>query len=171
LLLALYTGARSGEITASRWSHVDWDRKLIRLPDSKTNEPRTIHLSGVALETLRTIPRRGPYIIAGAIDGKPFQNLGRSWIIARKLAGLDDVRLHDLRHSFASLAASRGVDLRMISELLGHRAIATTQRYAHLLPAAVAAVSNELGAVMQAAIEKGAPASAAVVKLRRPRRR
>jgi integrase len=171
LRLALFTGARSGEITATQWSHIDWRRKLIRLPDSKINEPRTIHLSDVALEVLRTIPPRGPYVIAGAIDGKPFKNLSRSWIIARKFAGLDDVRLHDLRHSYASLAASRGVSLLTIGKLLGHRLPQTTARYAHLARDAVAAVNDELGAAMQAAIERGTPASAAVVKLRRPRRR
>jgi integrase len=172
LWLALKTGARCGEICSARWVHVHWDRKLIRLPDSKTNEPRTIHLSDAAIEVLRAIPRRGPYIIAGAIDGKPFQNLGRSWIIARKLAGLDDVRLHDLRHSYASLAASRGVSLLAIGKLLGHRLPQTTARYAHLARDSVAAINDELGAAMQAAIERGsARASASVVKLRPPRRR
>jgi integrase len=167
----LYTGARSGEITAAQWAHVDRERKLIRLPDSKTNEPRTIYLSDAALEVLRTIPRRGPYIIAGAIDGRPLKNLSRSWIIARKFVGLHDCRLHDLRHSYASLAAGRGVSLQVIGNLLGHRLPQSTARYAHISRDVVAAVNDELGAVMQAAIERGAPASAGVVKLRRPRRR
>jgi integrase len=171
LRLALFTGARSGEITAAQWSHVDWERKLIRLPDSKTNEPRTIHLSDAALEVLRTIPRSSPYVIAGAKHGEPFKNLSRSWIVARSYAGLDDVRLHDLRHSFASLAAGRGISLQMIGKLLGHKAPATTQRYAHLARDAVTAVNAELGAAMQAAIEKGrAPPPANVVKLKRRRR-
>jgi integrase len=172
LRLCLFTGARSGEIVAAEWVHVDWQRRLIRLPDSKTNEPRTIHLSDAAFEVLRTIPRRGPYVIAGAIDGEPFKNLSRSWIVAREHAGLGDVRLHDLRHSFASLAAGRGVPLMTIGKLLGHRVPATTQRYAHLARDAVAAVNDELGAAMQAAIAKGStPTTASVVKLRRPRRR
>ena len=96
LRLALFTGARSGEVTAAQWSHVDWQRKQIRLPDSKTNEPRTIHLSDAALEVLKTLPRVGPYVVAGANEGEPYKNLGRAWIIARTYAGLDDVRLHDL---------------------------------------------------------------------------
>jgi integrase len=168
LRLALFTGARSGEITAAQWSHVDWQRKLIRLPDSKTNEPRTIHLSAAAVEVLRSIPRTGPYVIAGAIDSEPFKNLTRAWIVARGYAGLDDVRLHDLRHSYASLAAGRGVSLQMIGKLLGHRVPATTQRYAHLARDAATAVNDELGAAMQVAIEKGrAPANeTTVVKLR-----
>jgi integrase len=170
LRLALFTGARSGEITAAKWSHVDWGRKLIRLPDSKTNEPRTIHLSDAALEVLKTLPRIGPYIIAGAKPGESFKNLSRSWIVARAYAGLGDVRLHDLRHSYASLAAGRGVSLQMIGKLLGHKVAATTQRYAHLARDAVAAINDELGAAMQAAIAKKPPPDAKVVKLRRPRR-
>jgi integrase len=170
LRLALFTGARSGEITAAQWSHVDWQRKLIRLPDSKTNEPRTIHLSEAAVEVLQAIPRTGPYIIAGAIDGEPFKNLSRSWIVARGFAGLKDVRLHDLRHSYASLAAGRGVSLQMIGKLLGHRVPATTARYAHLARDAAAAVNDELGAAMTAAIAKGRGPPANVVKLKRRRR-
>lgn len=169
LRLALFTGARSGEITAIQWSHIDWRRKFIRLPDSKTNEPRTIHLSDAAIEMLRTIPRIGPYVVAGAIDGEPFKNLWRAWTIVRTLARLPDVRLHDLRHSYASLAAGRGISLQMIGKLLGHRVPATTQRYSHLARDAVAAINDELGAAMQAAIAKAnmpAP-SATVVKLRR----
>jgi integrase len=156
-------------VTAAHWQHVDWTRHIIRLPDSKTNEPRTIHLSDAALEVLKTLPRREPYIIAGAVDGEPFKNLSRSWIVARAKRGLDDVRLHDLRHSYASLAAGRGVSLQMIGKLLGHKVPATTQRYAHLARDAVAAINDELGAAMRAAIDRKAPPSATVVKLRRPR--
>jgi integrase len=156
LRLALFTGARSGEITAAQWSHVDWQRKQIRLPDSKTNEPRTIHLSDAALEVLKSLPRFGRYIIAGRYKDEPHQNLSRAWIIARAYGGLRDVRLHDLRHSFASLAAGRGVSLQMIGKLLGHKVHATTLRYAHLARDAVASVNDELGAAMQAAIRKSA---------------
>jgi integrase len=173
LRLALFTGARSGEVTAAKWSHVDWERKLIRLPDSKTNEPRTIHLSDAALEVLRTLSRTGPYIVAGAIPGQPIRNLSRSWIVARGYAdGLEDVRLHDLRHSYASLAAGRGVSLQMIGKLLGHKVPATTQRYAHLARDAAAAVNDELGAAMQAAIAAAAAPQLAgkVVKLQHRRK-
>ncbi len=154
LRLALFTGARSGEITAAEWSHVDWKRKQIRLPDSKTNEPRTIHLSDAAVEVLKSLPRVGKFIIAGRYKDEPHQNLTRAWIIARGFGGLQDVRLHDLRHSYASLAAGRGISLQMIGKLLGHKVPATTQRYAHLARDAVASVNDELGAAMQAAIQK-----------------
>jgi len=154
LRLALFTGARSGEITAAEWSHIDWKRKQIRLPDSKTNEPRTIHLSDAALEVLKDLPRVGSFIVAGRYKDEPHQNLTRAWIIARAYGGLQDVRLHDLRHSYASLAAGRGVSLHMIGKLLGHKVPATTQRYAHLARDAVASINDELGAAMQAAISK-----------------
>lgn len=167
LRLCLFTGARSGEITAAKWDHVNFSRRMIRLPDSKTNEPRTIHLSDAAIEILKTLPRVGPYVVAGAKEGEAYKNLSRAWIIARAYAELDDVRLHDLRHSFASLAADRGVSLLMIGKLLGHRSERTTLRYAHLARAAEAAVNDELGAVMAAAIERGQPASADVVKMPR----
>jgi integrase len=170
LRLALLTGARSGEIAAVEWKHVDWERRLIRLPDSKGNEPRTIHLSEAALEVLKTVPRVGPYVIAGAKPNEPYKNLSRAWIVTRKRASLDDVRLHDLRHSYASLAAGRGVSLHIIGKLLGHRVPATTQRYAHLARDVVAAINDELGAAMTVAIRKRAPAdSGTVVKLRRSR--
>ena len=171
LRLALFSGARSGEITGARWEYIDWERRFIRLPDSKNNTPRTIHLSDAAIEVLRGLPRVGPYIVAGAIPGDPYKNLTRAWALARGFARLNDVRLHDLRHSYASLAASQGVSLQMIGKLLGHRNVATTARYAHLARDAAAAVNDELGATMVAAIEKGAPQPASVVKLsrRRPR--
>jgi integrase len=164
LRLALFTGARSGEVTAIQWDHIDWQRRLIRLPDSKTNEPRTIHLSDAAIEVLRTVPHVGPFVIAGAKHGEPFKNLSRAWIIARSYGGLKDVRLHDLRHSYASLAASQGVSLQMIGKLLGHKVTATTARYAHLARDAAQAVNDDIGAAMTAAIKK--PRSE-VVRLKR----
>ena len=154
LRLALFTGARSGEITAFQWSQVDWERRLIRLPDSKNNEPKTIHLNDAAIEVLKGLPRVGPYIIAGSRRGKAYTHLTRAWGLARKHAELDDVRLHDLRHSYASLALGRGVPLAVIGKLLGHRNPATTQRYAHLARDTVQAVNDELGEAMQAAIKK-----------------
>jgi integrase len=120
---------------------------------------------------LQALPRSGPYIIAGALPGEPFRNLSRAWIVARAFRGLDDVRLHDLRHSFASLGINNGISLEMIGKLLGHRHVATTKRYAHIEKSVAAAMNDQIGAVMATAIEKGAaPTSASVIKLRRRRR-
>ena len=170
LRLCLFTGARSGEITAVEWLHIDWQRRLIRLPDSKTNEPRTIHLSEPALEVLKGLPRIGRYVIAGAKRDEPYKNLTRAWIFARGRVGLDDVRLHDLRHSYASLAASKGISLQTIGKLLGHHDPQTTARYSHLAIDAVAAVNDELGVAMLAAIAKNESAVAKVVKFKWRRR-
>jgi integrase len=175
LRLALLTGARSGEVTSAKWEHLDRERKLIRLPDSKNNEPRTIHLSDAALEVLRNIPRVGPYIIQGGRRGQPYKHLTRAWIIARGYAGLDDVRLHDLRHSYASLAVSQGIPLFTVGKMLGHRDTDSTQRYAHLARDVVQEASDRVGAAMQAAIARGErssqlrqkPRSNKVVKLTR----
>jgi integrase len=154
LRLALFTGARSGEVTAIKWDHIDWQRRLVRLPDSKNNTPRTIHLSDAAIEVLRSTPHVGPYVVAGQKRGTPYKGLSRAWALTRRHAGLDDVRLHDLRHSYASLAAGRGVSLHMIGKLLGHKDFTTTQRYAHLARDVVQSVNDDLGAAMQAAIRK-----------------
>ena len=102
----VHRGSESGEVTAIEWKHVDWDRRIIRLPDSKTNEPRTIHLSDAALEVLKTVPRIGRFVIAGTRPDQPYKNLSRAWIVARAYADLGDVRLHDLRHSLC-LACGR----------------------------------------------------------------
>ena len=169
LRLALFTGARSGEITAIEWKHIDWDRRIIRLPDSKTNDPRTIHLSDAAIEVLKTVPRIGRYVIAGARPDAPYKNLSRAWIVARAYVGLGDVRLHDLRHSYASLAAGRGVSLQMIGKLLGH-GFRRRRTLCPLARDAVATVNDELGMAMQAAIAKKPTPGATVVKLRRSRR-
>jgi integrase len=171
LLLCLYTGARSGEIAAAKWEHVNLDRRIIRLPDSKSGEPRTIHLSEPAVEILKSLRQTGPYVLAGRQPRDPFKSLSRTWIAIRADAGLSDVRLHDIRHSYASLLAARGVPLQAIGKLLGHRRVSTTARYAHLADAAVAAINDDLGAAMQAAIEKKAQPVADVLKLRRRRGR
>jgi integrase len=169
LRLCLFTGARSGEITSIRWDHIDWQRRLIRLPDRKTNEPRTIHLSDAAIEVLRNVPHVGPYVIAGRKYGSPFQSLSRAWHIARNYAGFDDVHLHDFRHSFASIAAGQGLSLYTIGKLLGHKNPKTTASYAHLARDVAQSANDEIGAVMQAAIEKGPQRSKVVVAYRRQR--
>jgi integrase len=167
LRLALFTGARSGEIKAAKWEHVDWKRKFIRLPDSKTNDARTIQLNKEALEVLRGLERVGPYIIAGALEDESYRSLTRAWIVARKLVGLDDVRLHDLRHSFASVALDKGMSLQLIGNLLGHKNARTTERYAHLAQTAAALANDDIGAAFASAIEQSAPPTAKVLKFRK----
>lgn len=135
LRLLLLTGARVGEILNLRWEQVDWEQGRARLPESKTGA-KTLFLAPEALEVLRTLPRqvRSPWCLPGAKPGQHFVALPRLWYRVRAAAGLHDVRLHDLRHTFAASAAALGVPLLTIGAMLGHRSARSTQRYAHLLP-------------------------------------
>lgn len=148
-LLAL-TGARLSEILTLRWEEVRPPRLL--LADSKTG-PKTIYLCDEAVSLLAEIePRDGcPWVFpAKQAEGPiPAPTLSGKWVRLRKAAALPDVRLHDLRHSFASVAVNRGVSLMLIGRLLGHVAAETTARYAHLedqsIADAAARVSRSLG--------------------------
>jgi len=144
--LLIFTGARRGEILTLEWDHVDFERATIKLPDSKTGK-KEIFLSAPALETLSILPRQlnNQYVICGVKSGRHLVNLQKPWVRIRKLANLNDVRLHDLRHSFASVAASSGMSLPMIGKLLGHTQAATTQRYAHLADNPIRAANEKIG--------------------------
>ena len=131
--LLLLTGCRKGEILNLKWDHVDPEANELRLPDTKTG-PRTISLSPEAVAVLRRIPRLpdNPFVIPGKIRGKAMRNLNDPWEIVCERAGLEDMRLHDCRHSYASRALALGESLPMIGKLLGHTQVETTARYAHL---------------------------------------
>ena len=125
LYLLIYTGARCGEIAKAKWSDMDGD--VLSLPDSKSGYPRTIHLPEQAMRALNKLPRSRSSTITGIKDPK------RCWIVVRTAAGCPDLRMHDLRHNFASDAVTAGLSLAQIGELLGHKNASTTMRYAHLM--------------------------------------
>jgi len=131
--LLIFTGARLAEILELRWEQVDCDRACLRLPESKTGA-KIIHLSPPALEVLYGIARdaSNPYVIVGREPCTHLVNLRKPWGRLRAKAGLIDVRIHDLRHSFASIGAALGFSLPIIGKMLRHSHAATTQRYAHL---------------------------------------
>ena len=131
--LLMLTGCRSGEVLGLRWEDVALERNEVRLRESKTG-PRVVPLSPAAARVLAGAPRLAgnPWVIAGREPGERLMQLAYYWYPVRERAGLDDVRLHDLRHSFASRALALGEDLAMIGKLLGHKKIQTTARYAHL---------------------------------------
>lgn len=147
--LLTLTGARSNEILTLKWDNVDFERKLIRLQESKTGQ-KTIYLSAPALQVLSQIPRieGNPYVICGKKEGAHLVNIKDPWIEIRKNAKLQDLRLHDLRHNYASTAVAAGHHLKIIGSLLGHSETKTTERYAHLandpLQTANEAISNRI---------------------------
>jgi len=132
--LLLLTGCRLNEILRLSWQEVDFDKSCLFLLDSKRGK-RTIYLSPPAVELLQNIPREKdhPYVIAGKNKHSHLINLQKPWRRIRKKAGLEDVRIHDLRHTFASVAAAKGLSLPVIGALLGHSQTQTTARYAHLV--------------------------------------
>ena len=151
--LLVLTGARKSEILTLRWAWIDFAGRRAHLPDSKTGD-KSIVLSPPALAVLADLARSddNPHVIRGAKPGAHLVNLKDPWLAVREAAGLDDVRIHDLRHSYASVGAAGGASLPIIGALLGHTQAQTTQRYAHLsddpLQAAAAVISNKIAASM-----------------------
>ena len=155
-LLAL-TGCRRGEVLGLRWHEIDFQHSCLRLADSKTGE-RMVPLGAPAREVLAGMPRAedATYVMPGV-------NLKSSWRRVCSLAGLEGVRLHDLRHSFASVGAGGGNSLLVIGALLGHRVAATTQRYAHLADDPVRSAAESISGHIAAAMSGGEKAE--VVRL------
>ena len=134
LELLLHTGARSGELASAQWAWVDWKAQMIMLPDSKTG-PKPIYLSDPAVALLRQQYARSSdqtFIFPGRSPGKHIHNLRKPWARICTKAGLSGVRVHDLRHTAASLALGSGASLAIVGRLLGHSQAQTTIRYAYL---------------------------------------
>jgi integrase len=146
LSLLILTGARLREILTLRWEHVDLDNAILRLPDSKTG-PKRIYLNEAAIKLLSAMPRMlgNPHVIVGHKPGAHLVQIQKPWFRIRTNAGLPGLRIHDLRHSFASTAAGMNMSLPMIGRLLGHTQAATTQRYAHLAADPVRTASELIG--------------------------
>lgn len=159
LRLLLLTGARMSEILTLRWKDVDLQRAMLRLPDSKTGA-KTVLLPAPAVEILKTWPKwaSSPYVFPGEGHGKRKGrhrvNLADPWAWVRKRAKIPDVRVHDLRHSFASVAVSGGLTLPMVGALLGHTQAQTTNRYAHLMDDPLRAASDATAGTIAAALTR-----------------
>jgi integrase len=142
--MLILTGARKREALDAKWEDFDFERRLWRIPTTKLGKPRHAPLSDGVLSLLSTMPRnlKSDYVFANPKTNKPFVSIFCSWDTARRKAGLADVRVHDLRHSFASLLINSGRSLYEVQKLLGHTQIKTTQRYAHLAPETLLDASN-----------------------------
>ena len=132
--MLLLTGARKREVLDARWSDIDRQRKFWRIPYTKNGRERYVPLSPEALDLLDRIPRRRncDTIFFNPDTLEPFQSIYYAWDTARRKAGLADVRVHDLRHSFASFLVNAGCSLYEVQQILGHSSSRMTQRYAHL---------------------------------------
>jgi integrase len=151
--LLMLTGCRLGEIMTLKWAYVDIKARELRLPDSKTGA-KIVHYGKTAVDVLQGIKKLddNPYVITGKKQGSRLTDLQHPWRRIRAKAGLDDVRIHDLRHSYASGALALGEGLPMIGKLLGHTQVQTTARYAHLandpVKTAGSKVSDMIGTAM-----------------------
>jgi len=145
--LLLFTGARLGEIQTAKWEYLR--ENILELPDSKTGKKR-IYLGTAALNVLTNLPRfeDNPYIIAGRKKGAYLENIHGPWKRVREAAGLEDVRIHDLRHTFAAYAATNRLSLHMTGKLLGHSQPQTTMRYAHLADAPMLEAAEQVNDAM-----------------------
>ena len=169
--MLILTGARKREVLDARWEDFDLGRRAWRIPISKSGKARHVPLSDGALALLATMPRSMDckWAFANPETGKPYVSIFYAWNTARKSVGLSDVRMHDLRHSFASLLINSGRTLYEVQHILGHTQVKTTQRYAHLSQDTLLAAANSatvaLGAAMMPPVML-APVSALPAALR-----
>jgi len=162
--MLILTGARKREVLDAKWQDFDIERSTWRIPTTKSGKARHVPLSDGAIAVLSSLPMKqhSDYVFANPKTNRPYVSVYYSWHTARKLAGLSDVRMHDLRHSFASLLINSGRTLYEVQHILGHTQVKTTQRYAHLsqdtLLDAANAATRAVGAVMLPAVNVGAAA-------------
>ena len=152
--LLILTGCRLNEIMTLKWAYVDLDVPALRLPDSKTGA-KVVHIGQPVADLLRGAQRidGNPWVITGTLPGKPLSDLQPFWQRVRARAGVKDVRIHDLRHTFASAAVASGQGLPMIGKLLGHTQVQTTARYAHLAAEPVRMAADNVARSLQKHLE------------------
>lgn len=154
--LLLLTGCRHREITHLRWDMIQGD--TIKFPDTKTG-PREVHLTSKARNLIKAQPRTGsPWVFPSKRNpNRPRNTVHEFWVDIRKRADIEDVRVHDLRHTFASHAVIKGVSVPMVSKLLGHRKTAMTLRYTHVADKDAEAAAERIGATLNALLKGKAP--------------
>jgi integrase len=144
VVLLLFTGCRKRELLDAKWEHFDIERRIWRIPTSKSGKLRHVPLSDIVINILKNVPRfEGcSYVLPNPQTLKPFNTIYHSWNTARTRAGMPDLRMHDLRHSFASFLINSGRSIYEVQNILGHSQLSTTQRYAHLSEKTLVAAAN-----------------------------
>jgi integrase len=152
--LLLYTGVRRQEALDARWEHVDLQKRVWFLPTSKSGKSRHVILNAMAVELLQRQPRLpdNPFVFPGKIEGKQLNNPQKAFKRVLKTAGIANFRMHDLRHTHASIAINNGASLYEVQHLLGHSQAITTARYAHLTDDTLRRVSDTVSNSISAAI-------------------
>ncbi len=145
--LAVHTGMRKGELLGLKWEQVNFEQGIITLHDTKNSERRDIPMDETVKTTLKEVERKGDHVFCDG-EGESFVRLQRSVEAALKKSGIEDFRFHDLRHTFASNLVMAGEDLNTVRELLGHKDLTMTLRYAHLSPNHKTKAINVLDRVM-----------------------
>ncbi len=149
------TGARKSEILGLRWSDIDFENSGLHLPDSKTGR-KTIPLAAAALELFKGLLRgESPYVFPATKGEGHYVGLPKAWAKLKKRAGLDDVTIHTLRHSFASIAVAGGDSLILVGKVLGHVQTRTTEKYAHMDLKPLKAVADRAADTIAAAMQGG----------------
>ena len=150
--LLLFTGCRLREILDLRWTEVDFERGMLHLRDSKTGK-KSVILNAPALAVLAALPRFGEFVIVGETPSQARSDLKRPWDLVTRRAGLAGLRLHDLRHAFASVGVGASLGLPIVGKLLGHKSTESTRKYAHLDADPLRRASNAIGATIAAALD------------------
>jgi integrase len=163
--LLMLTGCRKSEILSLRWEWVDAERGCLRLPDSKTGA-KVVPLAAAAMELVSELPRNSVYVLPAAKGAGHYTGLQKDWERVRDRARLPGLRLHDLRHSFASFAVADGNTLFMIGKVLGHSQARTTEVYAHLADDPVRAVAERTAARIASAMKGNGQGAGTIVPIR-----
>jgi integrase len=147
--LLMLTGSRKGEIVGLRWEEVDLERALLLKIDSKTGR-KAIPISSAVVGIISALPRLvdSPFVFPAARGVSHFQGLTKDWLEIRKQANLPKLRLHDLRHTFASISVAGGTSLPILGKVLGHASTGTTERYAHLADSPVRGAVEQASSVI-----------------------
>lgn len=148
--MLILTGARKHEVLEARWEDFDTDSHQWRIPKTKSGKPRYVPLSDSVIELLEAIPRHeeSEWIFTNPKTNKPYTRFYKSWDRARRIANLADVRIHDLRHSFASFLVNSGRSIYEVQKILGHSDVRVTQRYAHLSQNTLTDAANKVGEIL-----------------------